>query len=69
MYKNPCKQDCPERYPGCHATCDKYFVYDICLASERNRRYKENKLEDDCFKTSRHAKKKKWRRRPYADDC
>ncbi len=23
MMKNPCK-DCPDRYPGCHAKCERY---------------------------------------------
>lgn len=26
MMKNPCK-DCPDRYPGCHAKCEKYKAW------------------------------------------
>ena len=28
MHKeNPCKRDCPERSPTCHAECEKYLTW------------------------------------------
>lgn len=65
MLKGPCK-DCQDRHPGCHAQCEKYIAYDLCVEHYRNEVAKQNRLDDDLYLTSRHSKKRK-RRRGYAD--
>lgn len=38
--KNPCKQDCPDRRGGCHASCEVYREYEAWKMNayiERNR--------------------------------
>jgi hypothetical protein len=44
--KAPCK-DCPERFTGCHAVCDKYEDYKQTLEAEKER-YRAFK-ESDCL--------------------
>lgn len=40
----PCRKDCPDRSPTCHATCGKYKAFTEKLAAERASRCKENDL-------------------------
>lgn len=44
---NPCydkttKTDCPERYPGCGATCEKWAAYVVERDAEYIKRHREN---------------------------
>lgn len=62
----PCK-DCPDRFVGCHSTCDKYIEFRKQRDEYLDWKNKENKLLDDLYHTSRHSKvRKRWR--PYADN-
>ena len=44
MEKNSCK-DCMDRYPGCHAVCDKYARYKA-LIEERRKKILQDKTTD-----------------------
>jgi len=37
-FKKICPRDCPERYPGCGATCPTWLEY----CAERDARYRDN---------------------------
>lgn len=57
MLKPPCK-DCPDRYVGCHSTCEKYIAYDKSrkeLYAQRDKRYQ---LESDIYMVALTKKKK-----------
>lgn len=67
MLESPCKPDCPERTPTCHAECPRYIAFDIINDIQRDKIRQEKEKEYNIRCTSRHSKKKK-RRRPYADN-
>lgn len=68
MLNSPCK-DCPDRVLGCHSVCEKYLAFHKERTEYLEYRKKQNQLEDDLFKSSRHSKyTQKRRRRPYADN-
>ena len=43
--ENSCK-DCKDRYPGCHAVCDKYANYKERQEERRKRMLKEKLFAD-----------------------
>lgn len=68
MLNAPCK-DCPDRYVGCHSQCEKYQAFHKEREAFLEYKAKQNKLDDDCYNSSRHSKYAKKRRRiPYADN-
>lgn len=40
--QNPCKKDCRERSPTCHAECERYKTYAELKRQEREVRYVES---------------------------
>lgn len=63
MLTPPCK-DCPERYLGCHSSCEKYQMF----REERNKFNSEKKAKEDsenwfAKRSEKSMKKLKYRRR------
>ena len=54
--KAPCK-DCPDRYPGCHAKCEKYIAWAAWWATVKANERRENDLWRE------HASHIKWRKK------
>ena len=48
--KIPCK-DCPDRYSGCHAKCERYREFRREL-DERNKRIREQKFKEKLTRRS-----------------
>ena len=58
----PCTKDCPDRYPGCGAKCEKWKAY----AKERNEYYKAIIHDIEANRLSQEARKRSMRATRYA---
>lgn len=52
MLNSPCK-NCPDRYVGCHAECEKYKDFRKNYDEIITKRQKIKKEEDDWFRSRR----------------
>ena len=54
----PCK-DCPDRFLGCHSTCEKYIAYDKYRKEMLAKRAEQNRLTYGYLNSNRFNKKKR----------
>lgn len=47
--KNPCKRDCPERSPTCHAECERYFKWREACKAEQAEKDKKRIAENNYY--------------------
>ena len=63
--QNPCKKDCPERYPGCRSICLMRRAYDEQQEEIRKARHRESILNEyvcrEIRKSGRHIRRTIWR--------
>ena len=58
----PCKKDCPDRYPGCGAKCEKWQAY----TKARNAYYQDILHEIQANEMSKEVRKRSMRATRYA---
>lgn len=55
--KPPCGKVCPDRFAGCHASCERWAAWE----TERNAEYKK-RLAENITKAYQHEQKLKYER-------
>lgn len=63
--QNPCKRDCPERSPTCHAHCEKYLTWVESRQPELKARAQRQTAESHYLDhvTARNDRLRKFRRK------
>ena len=63
MREHPCKKDCPDRTPGCGATCEEWQKYVKERNAEYEQRAKQQELEEMFFDSKVKVIRKNFQRR------